>query len=91
MKKNVSSMRRSSWPRVADLKSEPRSLHVCLAAQHDGDSPDGASGHAGGQPGDATLNQLADELRQQFGIAHATFQIEIGDGPECHLSPDNVI
>ena len=45
----------------------------------------------GGHPGDAALNQLADELRKQFGIAHATFQIKIGDGPECHLSPDNVI
>jgi cobalt-zinc-cadmium efflux system protein len=45
----------------------------------------------GGHPGDAVLDQLADELREQLGIAHATFQIEIGDGPECHLSPKEVV
>ena len=44
-----------------------------------------------GHPGDAALDQLADELRKQFGIAHATFQIEIGDGTECHLSTKDVV
>lgn len=39
----------------------------------------------GGHPGDAFLDHLADELRVRFGIAHATLQIEIDDGPECHL------
>ena len=45
----------------------------------------------GGHPGDAALDHLAHELGEQFGIAHATFQIEIGDGPECHLAPAGVV
>jgi cobalt-zinc-cadmium efflux system protein len=44
-----------------------------------------------GHPGDAALDQLSAELRKEFGIAHATFQIEIGDGPECHLSPKEIV
>jgi cobalt-zinc-cadmium efflux system protein len=40
----------------------------------------------GGHPGDAFLDHLSDELRVRFGIAHATLQIEIGGGPECHLA-----
>ena len=45
----------------------------------------------GGHPGDAALDHLAHELGEQFAIAHATFQIEIGDGPECHLAPAGVV
>jgi cobalt-zinc-cadmium efflux system protein len=44
-----------------------------------------------GHPGDGVLDRFADELGEQFGIAHATFQIEIGDGPECHLSSTGVV
>ncbi|HVB79629.1 MAG TPA: cation diffusion facilitator family transporter [Candidatus Binataceae bacterium] len=45
----------------------------------------------GGHPGDAALDHLAHELGERFAIAHATFQIEIGDGPECHLAPAGVV
>jgi len=45
----------------------------------------------GGHPGDASLDQLADELNDRFGIAHATLQVEIGDAAECRLAPANVV
>ncbi len=45
----------------------------------------------GGHPGDAVLDQFADALGAQFGIAHATLQIEVGDGAECHLASPGVI
>lgn len=45
----------------------------------------------GGHPGDAFLDQLADELNDTFGIGHATLQVEIGDAAECRLTPANVI
>jgi cobalt-zinc-cadmium efflux system protein len=45
----------------------------------------------GGHPGDASLDQLADELNDRFGIAHATLQVEIGDSAECRLAPANVV
>jgi cobalt-zinc-cadmium efflux system protein len=34
----------------------------------------------GGHPGDAFLDALAHSLRERFGIAHPTVQIELGDG-----------
>jgi len=40
----------------------------------------------GGHPGDAFLVQVTHELEHRFHIAHATLQIEIGDGETpCHL------
>ena len=45
----------------------------------------------GGHPGDAFLDQLADELYDSFGIAHATLQVEIGDAVECRLAPANIV
>lgn len=45
----------------------------------------------GGHPGDAYLDQLADELNYRFGISHATLQVEIGDAAECRLAPTNVV
>ena len=45
----------------------------------------------GGHPGDAFLAELAHELEQRFAIAHATVQIETGDGTACRLAPDEVI
>jgi len=45
----------------------------------------------GGHPGDAFLDQLADELSHRFGIGHATLQVELGDGAECRLAPTNII
>lgn len=45
----------------------------------------------GGHPGDAFLNELAHDLEERFGIAHATIQIETGDGAACRLAPEEVI
>jgi cobalt-zinc-cadmium efflux system protein len=41
---------------------------------------------------DAFLQQVSAELRRRFGIGHATFQLERGDGAEqCELAPDHVV
>ncbi|HEY9761880.1 MAG TPA: cation diffusion facilitator family transporter [Trichocoleus sp.] len=43
-------------------------------------------------PGDAFLRQICQELRQHFGIDHATIQVELGDTDEaCALEPDHLI
>lgn len=39
-----------------------------------------------GAPDDAFLDRLAGDLAERFGIAHATIQVERGDGPECRLA-----
>jgi len=39
----------------------------------------------GGFPGDKFLADCADGVAQNFGITHATFQIEIGE--DCALEP----
>lgn len=44
-----------------------------------------------GHSGDAFLDQLAHDLNDSFGIAHATLQVEIGDSAECRLAPANVV
>ncbi|MBB4611884.1 cation diffusion facilitator family transporter [Novosphingobium taihuense] len=45
----------------------------------------------GGHPGDNFLHQLAHELEHDFGIGHATVQVETIDGHECALLHDHVI
>jgi cobalt-zinc-cadmium efflux system protein len=45
----------------------------------------------GGHPGDQFLLTTATELRQRFGIGHATLQIEISEDTACHLAPDHVV
>lgn len=45
----------------------------------------------GGHPGDGFLTELAHELEERFAIAHATVQIETGDGAACRLAPEEVI
>ncbi|MGV3511310.1 MAG: cation diffusion facilitator family transporter [Novosphingobium sp.] len=45
----------------------------------------------GGHPGDNFLHQLAHELEHDFGICHATVQVETIDGHECVLLHDNVV
>ena len=46
----------------------------------------------GGHPGDATLNGIAQQLDQRFGIHHATIQIELADADEaCVLTPEHVV
>ncbi|MCW1401094.1 cation diffusion facilitator family transporter [Novosphingobium sp. MW5] len=39
----------------------------------------------GGHPGDAFLHALSHELEHDFGIHHATLQVETADGP-CHAA-----
>ncbi|NLR37950.1 cation diffusion facilitator family transporter [Novosphingobium sp. ERW19] len=45
----------------------------------------------GGHPGDSFLHKLAHELDHDFGIGHATVQVETIDGHECALLHDNVV
>lgn len=40
---------------------------------------------------DAMLDCTAQELSQKFAIAHATFQVEEGDGAECRLASPKVV
>jgi cobalt-zinc-cadmium efflux system protein len=45
-----------------------------------------------GHPGDAVLNETAQQLHQRFGIQHATIQIELADSEEaCALTPEHVV
>ena len=37
---------------------------------------------------DSFLARTAHELEHEFGIEHATIQIEAGNGPQCHLAPE---
>jgi len=46
----------------------------------------------GGFPGDAVIAELADRMDRDFGIAHATLQVETGSGTQpCALAPDHVV
>ncbi len=44
-----------------------------------------------GHPGDAFLHRVAHDLQNKFEIGHTTVQIELSDGGQCHLKPDNVV
>jgi cobalt-zinc-cadmium efflux system protein len=45
-----------------------------------------------GHPGDPFIAEVADGLRQRFGIGHATIQVEMGDERHpCPLAPDHVV
>ena len=44
----------------------------------------------GGHPGDAFLQSAQDMLHHDFGIGHATLQVETGDGA-CVLEPAEAI
>ncbi|KIZ36890.1 MULTISPECIES: cation diffusion facilitator family transporter [Rhodopseudomonas] len=44
-----------------------------------------------GAPGDDYLMEIAHHLRDEFGIAHATFQVETDPGSLCALAPDHVV
>jgi len=45
-----------------------------------------------GHPGDALLNNVAEQLHHRFGIHHATIQIELADTDEaCVLTPEHVV
>ncbi|MBA2397591.1 MAG: cation transporter [Bradyrhizobium sp.] len=45
----------------------------------------------GGHPGDAFLLQAVHQLKHDFAIGHATFQIEISEGSARELAPESVI
>lgn len=45
----------------------------------------------GGQPGDAFLCALADDLAQEFGIGHPTIQIETDPTSPCALESEGVV
>jgi cobalt-zinc-cadmium efflux system protein len=45
----------------------------------------------GGQPGDAYLVELAHHLRDDFGIHHATVQVETEPDVSCALAPAHVV
>ena len=44
-----------------------------------------------GTRSDALLARACHDLDHRFGIAHATLQIEVGDGEPCALAPDHVV
>lgn len=44
-----------------------------------------------GHPGDAFLHALSAQLHHDFGIGHATVQVEITASGECALIPDEVV
>jgi cobalt-zinc-cadmium efflux system protein len=44
-----------------------------------------------GQPGDAYLMELAHHLKKDFGIQHATVQVETDPNSPCALAPDHVV
>lgn len=44
----------------------------------------------GGHPGDQALEAMAEELQHDYGIGHATLQIETS-GVQCRLAPDHVV
>ena len=46
----------------------------------------------GGHPGDDFLHQLSEQVEARYGIHHATFQVELGNGDvSCPLAPDHVV
>ena len=45
----------------------------------------------GGYPGDGFLHHLTHELEEDFGIGHATVQIETGPAEACALAPEEVV
>ena len=45
----------------------------------------------GGSPGDAFLDDVAEQLEHRFGIGHTTLQIERGDGADCRRAAPNVV
>lgn len=44
-----------------------------------------------GTPGDAYLMEISHKLKHDFGIQHATLQVETDPGTPCALAPDHVV
>lgn len=45
----------------------------------------------GGHPGDRFIAAVCSRLRHEYGIGHATLQIEIDEAVACALAPDHVV
>ena len=45
----------------------------------------------GGHPGELFLVDLSGQLKERFGIGHATFQVETDPQTACPLEPDHVV
>jgi cobalt-zinc-cadmium efflux system protein len=45
----------------------------------------------GGAPGDCYLHDIAQRLQHEFGIAHATIQVETDPDTPCALAPDHIV
>jgi cobalt-zinc-cadmium efflux system protein len=43
-----------------------------------------------GSPGDTVLAEISHQLKERFGIAHATIQVETGEAA-CALEPDHIV
>jgi cobalt-zinc-cadmium efflux system protein len=43
-----------------------------------------------GPSGDTFLVEMAHQLKERFGIAHATIQVETGEAA-CALEPDHIV
>jgi len=96
------SMAVSAVPPALDPEAVRRYLESCagVAAVHDlhiwpmSTTDTALTAHLvlpGGHPGDEFLATAASELRQRFGIGHATLQIETSAETACHLAPDHVV
>ncbi len=44
-----------------------------------------------GQPGDAFLFEICQQLRDNFGIHHATIQVETDTSLTCALAPEHIV
>ncbi|MEH2512905.1 cobalt-zinc-cadmium efflux system protein [Nitrobacteraceae bacterium AZCC 1564] len=44
-----------------------------------------------GQPGDAFLFEISQQLRENFGIHHTTIQVETAPSSECALAPEHIV
>ncbi len=47
--------------------------------------------YPGGHPGDETLHAITQSLHHEFGIAHATLQVEITAGADCALASEHAV
>src|SRR5262249_49944564 len=45
----------------------------------------------GGQPGDESAARVARELHRDFGIGHATLQLEVDEAVACALEPEHLV
>jgi cobalt-zinc-cadmium efflux system protein len=45
----------------------------------------------GDAPGDAFLLEVCRSLKMEFGIGHATVQVESDPNLDCALAPDHVV